>query len=104
MAVLRQFDRFSFLNFFDLVTADNFTFWESVLFADLSQPREDDIEYVIKESDRIDLLSHKFYGTSHLWWLIALANKMFNIATDFRPGRKILIPSSTFVDRIFGGV
>lgn len=98
------FDRFSFLNFFNLFIVNNFTFWDSIIFRDLSKPREDDIKVVITKADRIDLISNKFYGTPQLWWVIALANNMRNISTDFRPGREIVVPSSEFIDKLFSGI
>lgn len=99
-----EVDRFSYLSLFSPVVSNNFTFWESIYLPDLSEPRDDDIEYIITEHDRIDLLSNRFYGTPRLWWVIALANKMANISTDFAPGKKILIPSVDFIDTLFGAI
>lgn len=96
-----QVDRFSYLSLAKLVQHKNFTFWGSIYFANLSEPRPDDIEYVIGEYDRIDLLSQKFYGTPRLWWVIAVVNNIYNISTEFHPKRKIRIPSNDFIDSLF---
>jgi len=48
--------------------------------------------YTIVSADRIDIVSNKFYGTPDYYWLIALVNNMQDFITDFKVGRKIIIP------------
>ena len=59
-----------------------------------SIPESDNDIYVISQyGDRLDLLSHKYYGDSTLWWYIAKANglKFMNIPE----GTSLRIPGST---------
>lgn len=44
--------------------------------------------------NRPDLISHRFYGTVELWWLICERNKIFDTSTDFYFDREIIIPSA----------
>lgn len=43
--------------------------------------------------NRSDLISHKFYGTVELWWLICERNDIFDPFTEFSFGKEIIIPS-----------
>ena len=43
--------------------------------------------------NRPDLISHKFYGTVELWWLICERNKIFDPFNEFLFGKEIIIPS-----------
>ena len=42
--------------------------------------KDTDIYIITKRGDRMDLLSHKYYGDSRYWWIIALANDIINVA------------------------
>lgn len=46
---------------------------------------------------RIDLFSYKMYGSSRLWWVIALANAdiISDPIWDFKAGLKILVPRNS---------
>lgn len=48
-------------------------------------------EYIIKDGDRWDRLSYKFYGTPHLWWLLASYNKVIDPFTSLVVGEKLKI-------------
>ena len=39
--------------------------------------RDSDLFIYPKVGERLDLLAHKFYGDSNLWWIIAKANETF---------------------------
>jgi hypothetical protein len=53
------------------------------------------------ESGRLDLVSHRYYGTAELWWVIALANDLFEPLKEAVPGLVVRVPSSEYV---FGGL
>jgi len=46
-----------------------------------------------KVDDRLDLLAHKFYGDSTLWWVIAKANGIRGIAA-LEVGTPLRIPGN----------
>lgn len=46
-----------------------------------------------KVDDRLDLLAHKFYGDSTLWWVIAKANGIRGIAA-LEAGTPLRIPGN----------
>jgi len=66
-------------------------------------------DYVIvpPECDnRIDLFSYQQYGSSRLWWVIALANAdlIDDPIWDFRSGMTLLVPKNTaLLDNLVGG-
>ncbi len=57
----------------------------------------DDIQYLVKTTDRIDLLAYRYYGDVVLWWIIALVNNMELLPNDLVEGETIRIPSPRFV-------
>lgn len=48
--------------------------------------------YVIEEGDRLDLLAHRIYGDSLLWWVIADANPEHLFPDDLTAGTTIRVP------------
>ena len=65
-----------------------------------------DDRYVIesKYDKRPDLLAHKFYGDSNLWWVFALRNPdlLIDPLEDFTAGKEIRIPSGKSIDAVTG--
>jgi hypothetical protein len=43
---------------------------------------------------RPDLISHYFYGTPELWWVIVEFNEFFRVPQDFYADRLIKIPNA----------
>ena len=43
---------------------------------------------------RPDKLSYAAYGTEKLWWLIVLANQVYDYEVDLAAGTQILIPQT----------
>jgi len=84
------------LRFAQLLEIDGFTFWDTLEPPDIPE-QSDDISYDVKSHDRIDLLANRFYGDPVLWWVIAVANDMEIIPTDFNVGDILRIPSPRFV-------
>jgi nucleoid-associated protein YgaU len=52
-----------------------------------------DIYLVSNSGDRLDLLSHKYYGDQTLWWIIAVANDLGKHGMIVPPGRQLRIPT-----------
>lgn len=52
--------------------------------------------YIISEAgDRLDLLAHKYYGDTSMWWIIATANNLNDANFFVEPGVQLRIPSDT---------
>lgn len=65
-----------------------------------------DEEYEIKPdvAGRPDILAHKVYGTTSLWWVFALRNPdtLKDPVRDFTAGKVIKLPSSEAVKQVSG--
>jgi nucleoid-associated protein YgaU len=57
------------------------------------KPSDNDIYLISEASDRLDLLAHKYYGDTGLWWIIAVANNLNNASLSIEPGKQLRIPS-----------
>lgn len=88
--------RNSRLQFVDLLSVDDYEFWD---LADLPEiPLQDgDFQYTVTSTDRIDTLANRFYGDPVLWWVIAVANGMELLPDDLVPDTVIRIPSPRYV-------
>jgi hypothetical protein len=66
----------------------------------------DMIEVPMECNNRIDLFSYKVYGSSRLWWIIALANAdvIRDPIWDFRSGITVLVPRDPVLLEQFIGV
>ena len=57
-------------------------------------PRNDDIVTIVKVgAQRLDVLSHRYYGTPDLWWIISQANNLGGDTMVVPAGTKIRIPT-----------
>lgn len=62
--------------------------------------KESDDTYIIaKSSDRLDLLSNKYYKNSKLYWIIAKCNGIFGTLYP-TPGTQLCIPSEKRLPQI----
>jgi nucleoid-associated protein YgaU len=91
--------QFSRLRFGDLVLLDGIEFWDLLDLPEIT-PQPDDLTHTITGFDRIDLLAHRFYKDSKLWWVIAVANDMEVLPTAFNVGDTIRIPAPRFVTQV----
>lgn len=89
----------SYLRYSDLVEIDGFEFWDTVILPDdkILTPRDNDVDYLVKQTDRLDLLANTFYGDPVLWWVIAAANQIEDIPTGLVEGSTIRIPDPVYV-------
>jgi hypothetical protein len=88
--------RFSRLRFGELVDVDGVQFWDVLDLPEIPE-QPDDLLYAIQGFDRIDLLAYRFYRDPRLWWVIAVANGLEDIPTEFNEGSMIRIPSPRYV-------
>tara|TARA_R110000765_G_scaffold210467_2_gene315672 strand:- start:87 stop:389 length:303 start_codon:yes stop_codon:yes gene_type:complete len=59
-------------------------------------PRAQSDVYLISNSgDRLDILSHQYYGDQTLWWIIAVANDLGKHGMIVPPGIQLRIPTDT---------
>lgn len=56
-------------------------------------PSDTFFEVTKAEEHRLDLVSLKVYGTRHLYWIIAYANKMVDPFAESIVGKKLRIPN-----------
>jgi hypothetical protein len=84
------------LLFSALVLVDGVEFWDLNTLP-IIPVRNDEIQYTVTFTDRIDLLAYRFYGDPVLWWVIAAANSFELLPNDLKPGETIRIPSSAFI-------
>lgn len=57
--------------------------------------------YVIKQKDRLDLISYRNYGTTSLWWAVAFFNPTIYHPLILTVGSTINIPSKADIDTFF---
>lgn len=87
------------LRFGNLIQIDGFEFWDLLQLPTIP-PQPDDILYQVKDTDRIDLLAFKFYGDSILWWVLAVANNLEFLPTDFNTVSVLRVPSQRYVQQV----
>ena len=56
-----------------------------------------DIIITSKYGDRLDLLAHKYYNNSRLWWIIAKANNLNGDSFFIQSSIQLVIPNNTNV-------
>lgn len=54
--------------------------------------------YIIRQRDRLDQISYKYYGTTSLWWAIAIFNESIYHPMLLNVGDTINIPSKIDID------
>lgn len=86
----------------NLLTPRKVKFW-GVFDNDTIKPRNDDINHLVAQGDRIDRLSQKYYGDQMLWWVIAEKNNLDQPSIELWEGRMLVIPSPVFVGQQLAG-
>lgn len=51
----------------------------------------------VSDSDWLDTIANTYYGTSYLWWLVALMNNFNNPFEDLEPGSNLKILKNEYV-------
>jgi len=69
---------------------------------DVIPSRPDDSTYIVRagEEKRPELIAHRVYKNSNLWWAIQQANQIFNPFEELQPGQKLRIPPLSIVNQI----
>lgn len=64
--------------------------------------RDDDQFYTITQGDRFDMLAHKYYGNTRLFWVIMHYNNISDAMTiEDYVGQQIRIPSKITVRKVY---
>jgi len=62
-----------------------------------TSPRPDDVFHTVVESDRIDLVAHRYLGRADLWWVVCDYNDIF-FPLELPLGQVLRIPSLEYVE------
>ena len=54
----------------------------------------DDVYIIATQSDRLDLLSTRYYGNPTYWWIIAVANNLNDASLSIEVGKQLRIPGN----------
>lgn len=57
------------------------------------EPRDDDVEYIVKEPDRLDTIAFQTLGNPQYGWVILERNNLRLMPEDLVPGRRLFIPT-----------
>lgn len=92
----------TWLRFGELKIIDDIEFWDIVDLPTI-QEQPDDLQYTVQQTDRLDLLAQRFYGSPRLKWVIMAANGLELEPTDISEGDVLRIPAPRYVvDGLFG--
>jgi len=96
--LIKRSSRLQFAEFLNDLDGDQngFDFFELTEYPEI-EAQTDDIVYLVKTTDRMDLLAYRYYQDCVLWWVIAVANNMELLPDDLQEGETIIIPSPRYV-------
>lgn len=84
----------------NLINYRGVEFWDLLVLPTIPK-RSDDISYTVVGGDRIDLIAHRQYGDSTLWWVIAVANDLELLPAALNIGDIIRIPAQAGLSGYF---
>lgn len=104
--ISHQADRYeNIFNMYQFDTSNNDTYVFYNILSKISIPTGlDPIVYQLYEVDSqiaLTSLSHKLYGSQHLWWLIMILNNLKNPVKLIESGSIIKIIKSDYLDLVF---
>jgi len=80
---------------------DDYAFWDRIDYPDIPV-QADDLEWVVRGGERLDILAKRFYGDPVLQWVIALVNDLDLWPSDVYAGQTLRIPAPRYVrDELF---
>ena len=108
-----QINRNTWLNFCEptslnhikgsIMRPERIDYWE--LFIPPEIPASDnDSRHIVVAGDRLDLIAHKYYGASMLWWIIAERNDISLPLAELRQGMELTIPARSTVEKLLSKV
>lgn len=57
------------------------------------KPSDNDFYIISQAGDRLDMLAHKYYGNTNLWWIIAVTNNLNDANFFVEEGIQLRIPA-----------
>jgi len=104
--ISHQADRYeNIFNMYQFNTSNNDTYVFYNILSKISIPTGlDPVVYQLYEVDSqiaLTTLSHKLYGSQHLWWLIMILNNLKNPVKLIESGSIIKIIKSDYLDLVF---
>lgn len=107
--ISHQADRYeNIFNMYQFNTSNNDTYVFYNILSKISIPTGlDPIVYQLYEVDSqiaLTSLSHKLYGSQHLWWLIMILNNLKNPVKLIESGSIIKIIKSDYLDLVFNSL
>lgn len=91
--------RHSRLRFGELLAEGQWEFWEVLNLPEIPE-QPDDIVHQVNGTERFDLLAHRYYNDARLWWVIAVANGIEDVPTQFSVGDELRIPAPRYVTQV----
>lgn len=85
--ILKQWDETKFLNIWKAYQLDSETYESLSYFT----------HHKVNETDWLDGIAKKYYGSETLWWVIALFNDIYNPFEDLEPGQTINILKEVYL-------
>lgn len=73
-----------------------YTYWDAFE-PPVIAPQDGDLQHYATSSDRLDTISVKYYGTPHLWWVVALANDLDDPVSALHLGKLLTIPNPRYI-------
>ena len=67
-------------------------YYKSTIYPQIT-PKDNDIYVITQYGDRLDLISHDYYGDSSLWWIISSFNNIPKDSIYLPPGVQLRIPT-----------
>jgi hypothetical protein len=93
-------------NIFNMYREDGYSFYN--LLQHIVLPKEIDPvicdEKPVQPGMPYSVLSHRIYGTMHLWWLICVVNNIYDPTKLTQPGDILRIVKPEFVGKILGQI
>jgi nucleoid-associated protein YgaU len=87
------------LRFGELLLLEGVECWD-ILDLPVIPTHDDDLTYTVGTNDRLDKIAYDTYGDPTLWWVIAVANGLELVPTEVYLGRKLRLPSPTYVTQV----
>ena len=70
----------------------NKTYLETTIYPRV-KPSDNDFYIISQAGDRLDMLAHKYYGNTNLWWIIAVTNNLNDANFFVEEGIQLRIPA-----------
>lgn len=71
---------------------DDVFFWSQTRTQPIA-PADDDVAYLVKIADRLDLIAARLLGNEQLGWIILERNNLRLVPNDLVPGMTIYVPT-----------